>query len=136
MSAKYPSAKGQSQLKSGGVKQQPKGYKLYRVSLYLCLLASILIVLEGSVLAFVSPLPFGLQLLWPWGGYADLILGIVIFVGFLVIARKNSHKTTRTVAAIFIGFSAIISLILFGGGFYVGFILGLIGAFLTATRDQ
>jgi hypothetical protein len=136
MSKKHPSVEKQKRLKTEGAKQQPKGYKLYRASLYLCLLASILMILEGSVLAFVSPLPFGLRLLWSWGGYADILLGIVVFVGFLVVARKHSHKAARTVAAIFIGFSAITSLILFGGGFYVGFILGLIGAFLTATKDQ
>jgi len=135
MSKKHVGSKEQSKPKSGVAKQQPRGYKLYRVSLCFCLLASILIIVEGVVLAFVSPLLYGIQLLPSWGGYIDLLLGIIILIGFLVVVKLNSRRTARTLGATSIGLSAVISLILFGGGFYVGFILGLTGALLTATRE-
>jgi len=94
-----------------------------------------LVIAEGVILALVSPLFYGVQLLSPWGGYIDLLLGIIMLIGLLLVVRLHNRKTTRTVGATSIGLSAIISLILFGGGFYLGFILGLIGGFLTATKE-
>nr|MDO8099564.1 hypothetical protein [Candidatus Njordarchaeota archaeon] len=135
MSTKHLSGKEQTPPKSHGAKQQPRGYKLYRVSLYFCIAGSFLIIAEGVILALVSPLFYGVQLLSPWGGYIDLLLGIIMLIGLLLVVRLHNRKTTRTVGATSIGLSAIISLILFGGGFYLGFILGLIGGFLTATKE-
>jgi hypothetical protein len=136
VSKKNPGSKEDRQPKSGDEKQYHKGYRLHKIGLCFCLLASLLIIAEGVVLALFSPTFYGAQLLPPWGGYIDLSLGTIMLIGFVIIAKLRSHKTGGTVGATAIGLCAIVSLILFGGGFYyVGFILGLTGSLLTTTGE-
>jgi glucan phosphoethanolaminetransferase (alkaline phosphatase superfamily) len=107
----------------------------FKVGLAFCLCASFLIMIEGIILILHSPLSFPSQFLAQWGGYIDLLFGVVVFVGFIAIAYHHKRETVKTVGAILAGAFSIASFILFGGGFYVGFILGLFGALLTAAKD-
>jgi len=64
-----------------------------------------------------------------------MLFGIVVFVGFIAIVFHNHRETVKTTGAVLVAVFSITSFILFGGGFYVGFIIGLIGALLTASKD-
>lgn len=123
--------------KTKGSAEKPiaRGNTLFRVGLVFSLAASILIITEGIVLITRSPLPYPIQLIADWGGYLNLIFGIITLAGFLSIALMHKHKRMKTISAVAIGGLSILSFILFGGGFYLGFILGLFGSLLTASRD-
>jgi uncharacterized membrane protein len=92
-------------------------------------------MIEGITLILRSPLPFTNQFLSQWGGYTDLLFGMIVLIGFVAIAFHNHRETVKTAGAIFVAVFSITSFILFGGGFYLGFITGLIGALLTAAKD-
>jgi hypothetical protein len=120
---------------SGDERLYPKSNRLYKVGMCFCLCASLLVIGEGVILAFISPLFYGAQLLQPWDGYMDLLLGIVMLIGLIFTAKLSRKTIGWTASATAIGLCSIASLVLFGGGFYVGFILGLTGTLLTATRE-
>jgi len=92
-------------------------------------------MIEGITLVPRLPLPFTNQFLSQWGAYTDLLFGIVVFIGFVAIASHHHNETVKTLGAILVAVFSIASFVLFGGGFYLGFILGLIGALLTAAKD-
>jgi hypothetical protein len=133
---KDPRSRENMQLKRSNGKNHPRGYRLRRIGLGFCLLASLLVMMEGVVLEFVSPLLYGAQLLASWGGYIDLLIGIIMFIGSIVTANAGTRGAGAVAGATSIGFCAIASLVLFGGGFYfLGSILGLVGALLTSTGE-
>jgi hypothetical protein len=116
-------------------KSGQRGNTLFKVGLVFSFLASCLIMIEGITLILRSPLPFADQFLSQWGGYADLLFGILVFIGFSAIVFHHHRETVKTTGAILVGLFSITSFILFGGGFYLGFVIGLIGALLTAAKD-
>jgi hypothetical protein len=132
---KPPSSKEEMKPKNVAGEPTGKGTTLFRYGLALTLLASLLIITEGIIIIIYTPLAYHIQLLADWGGYLDLLLGILALMGFLAIAFMHQHRIVRTISAATVCFLSILSFILFGGGFYLGFILGLFGALLTAARE-
>jgi hypothetical protein len=128
-------SKEQKKLRTSSSKLVPKGNTSFHVGLAFCFIASCLIIIEGITLILRSPLPYPSQLLSQWGGYINLLFGVFILTGFLAVAFHHARETVKTVGAILAAVFSIASFILFGGGFYLGFILGLFGALLTAARD-
>jgi hypothetical protein len=94
-----------------------------------------LIIAEGIGIILFWPLPYQIKVLADWGGYLDLIFGVLALVGLLGVAYAHRHKNIKTISAVVIGLLSILSLVFFGGGFYIGFILGLFGALLSAARE-
>jgi hypothetical protein len=92
-------------------------------------------MIEGITLILHSPLPYPNQFLSQWGGYMDLLFGVIVLVGFIAIAFHDKRETVKTVGATLAAVFSIASFVLLGGGFYIGFILGLFGALLTAAKD-
>lgn len=92
-------------------------------------------MIEGITLILHSPLPYASQFLSQWGGYVNLLFGAAVFIGFIAIAFHHKRETVKTAGATMTAAFSIASFILFGGGFYIGFILGLFGALLTAAKD-
>jgi hypothetical protein len=129
-----PSDAGKKHVNEPG-KPTGKGTKLYRFGLTFCLLGSLLIVVEGIKIILFSPLSYQITILADWGGYFDLMFGILSLLGLLGVAYAHNHKKLKTISAAVIGLLCILSLVLFGGGFYLGFILGMFGALLTAARE-
>jgi hypothetical protein len=112
-----------------------KGATLFRYGLALSSVASLLIIVESVKIILFSPLAYQVQFLADWGGYVDLVFGVLVLVGFLGVAFLHRNKTIKTTSAVMIGLFSILSFVFFGGGFYLGFILGVCGALLTAARE-
>jgi asparagine N-glycosylation enzyme membrane subunit Stt3 len=92
-------------------------------------------MIEGIILILHPPILYPNQFVAQWGGYINLLFGAIVFVGFIAIAYHRKRETVKTIGAILAGTFSIVSFVLFGGGFYIGFILGLFGALLTAAKD-
>lgn len=121
--------------RNADVKHLVKGTKLFRYGLLFSLIGSLLIIAEGAKIILFSPLPYQIQLLAEWGGYLDLIFGVIALAGLLCIVYARSHTRIKTISAATIALLSVLSFVFFGGGFYLGFILGLFGALLTAARE-
>ena len=132
---KPPASEEAKKPRNEAEKPTGKGARLFRYGLIFSLIGSLLIILEGIGIILFSPLPYQIPLLAEWGGYLDLIFGLLALVGLLGVAYAHKHKKVKTLSATAIGLLSILSLIFFGGGFYIGFILGLTGALLTAARE-
>jgi len=100
----------------------------------LSLIAGILVLLTGIILAFAGGLA---AMLLPFGEVVGLVialaavnvvLGILIIVGAIFINSGEPGKVKT--GSILVLVLSIISLFAGGGGFFIGFILGLIGGIL------
>src|SRR5579875_1354214 len=92
----------------------------------LVLIHSVIIMSFGGLFSFV---PFFGALILVLG-LAGLVMGVLIIIGSIFINSNDSSKV-RTGGILVLIFS-IVSLF-FGGGFFLGFILGLIGGILALT---
>jgi hypothetical protein len=126
---------GKEQKAPGTMNNRSGQNTAFQVGLAFCFLASCLVIVEGITLILSSPLPYATQFLSLWGGYINLLFGVFILIGFLAVTFHHKRETVKTAGAFLAAIFSIFSFILFGGGFYAGFILGLFGALLTAARD-
>lgn len=79
-------------------------------------------------------IPYPLELIGAWIaiiGVVGLIFGVLILVGAVMI-HSGEPKKVKTGSILVLIFS-ILSLFTVGGGFFIGFILGLIGGILGLT---
>ncbi|WXG43625.1 MAG: hypothetical protein WED04_06235 [Promethearchaeati archaeon SRVP18_Atabeyarchaeia-1] len=112
-----------------------RGATLFHYGVAFSLIASLLIIAEGIKIIIYSPLAYHIPLLADFGGYLNLLFGIIALIGFIGVTLASGHKKVKNISAAMIGLFSILSLIFFGGGFYLGFILGVFGALLTAARE-
>jgi len=105
-----------------------------KVSFALCLLATVLVtvnaLLAGLGGAYV-PIPVWIFPLTPFNIQADFV-GFVIGLGmlmssFLILRRKEVYGSAAIIVLSLLSLSV-------GGGFIVGFVLGLVGAFIGLFR--
>jgi len=105
-----------------------------KVSFALCLLATVLVtvnaVLAGVAGAYV-PVPAWIFPLTPFNIQADIV-GLLIGLGmlissFLILTRREVYGSAAIIVL------SLLSLLV-GGGFIVGFLLGLVGAFIGLFR--
>jgi len=101
----------------------------------LSIIGGVFILLGGlaelAVGSYVSSLSFGIAggglLLF---GALGVILGMLVLIfGILLSTQPENHSTYGVLILVF----AVISLTSFGGGFFIGFLLALIGGILAIT---
>ncbi|MEM4717518.1 MAG: hypothetical protein QXE81_02005 [Desulfurococcaceae archaeon] len=92
------------------------------------ILGSILVLVAGGLIGELVPMVGGLFAL---AGGVGLIFGILIVVGAVMINSGEPGKVKK--GSILVLILSILSLFLAGGGFFIGFILGLIGGILGLT---
>lgn len=104
------------------------------VAYMLALVAGVLVVLNGLLL-LVAEVTLGLGVFG--GGLAFGLIGIllglmIIYAAVRLNAQPNEHVSWGAVIIVF----SMISLVVVGGGFILGFLLGLIGGILAiAWKD-
>ncbi|MEM2337719.1 MAG: DUF6114 domain-containing protein [Candidatus Bathyarchaeia archaeon] len=107
----------------------------------LSLVAGILILLSGifsAIVAIIGGAIVGMVPGFGWLGGLIMIMGILGFIfGIIVIIgavmiNSGERERVKTGSIIVLIFS-ILSLLVSGGGFFIGFILGLVGSILGLT---
>src|SRR6266571_5633068 len=106
-------------------------------AMVLSMIGGIFVLLGGAVVAFVGSVISTLDTsgLGLGGGFTVLgvvgiILGLIMIVGGIMI---NSNPQSHTMWGVIILILSIVSWITSIGGFFIGFILGLIGGILAIT---
>ncbi|MBI4181586.1 MAG: hypothetical protein HY520_01305 [Candidatus Aenigmarchaeota archaeon] len=103
-----------------------------RTASLLSLVGGILVILGGVVVAAIGgalmPLPFVGSILIAVA-IVGIIFGALMVYGSTLLGKKGQEKTGAIVVLVF----SILSLIV-GGGFIIGFILGLVGAILALKK--
>lgn len=94
----------------------------------LVIIGGILTVIAGGLVGEILP---GIGELVAALGVVGLMLGVLIIVGAVMI-NKGEPGSVRT-GSIIVLVSSVLSLIFAGGGFFIGFLLGLIGGILGLT---
>ncbi|MEM3142407.1 MAG: DUF4064 domain-containing protein [Zestosphaera sp.] len=116
-------------------------FVLSLISGILVLLTALIMFVAASLLSSVSGefpevpgMPYPLELVGTWIaiiGVVGLVFGVLIIVGAVLIYSGNPGRV-KTGSILVLIFS-ILSLFTVGGGFFIGFILGLIGGILGLT---
>lgn len=114
-------------------------FVLSLISGILVLLTALLLFVAAGLLSSISGefsgmLPYPAELISTWVtiiGVVGLVFGILILVGALMIYSGEPRKV-RT-GSILVLILSILSLFTTGGGFFIGFVLGLIGGILGLT---
>ncbi|MEM4489477.1 MAG: DUF6114 domain-containing protein [Desulfurococcaceae archaeon] len=94
----------------------------------LVILSSILVIVAGGLVGEILPVVGGVV---ATVGVVGLFLGVLMIVGAIMINTGEPGKV-KTGSILVLVFS-ILSLFISGGGFLIGFILGLIGGILGLT---
>jgi len=105
-----------------------------KVSFALCLVATILITVNAVLAGFAGayvPIPVWIFPLTPLNIQADsvgLVIGFAMLISsFLVLTRRELYGSAAIIVL------SLLSLLV-GGGFIVGFLLGIVGAFIGLFR--
>ncbi len=114
-------------------------FVLSLISGILILLTGILMLVAAGLIGSISEglipgMPYPLELLGSLImviGVIGLIFGIIVLVGASMIYSGEPSKVR--IGSILVLIFSILSLFIVGGGFFIGFILGLIGGILGLT---
>lgn len=99
----------------------------------LAIVAGVFVLINGAVWLMISSL---LLMLLPISGFPFVILGVIgvlfaaaIFIGAIIVYVFKKERIGGLIVLIF----SILSMGV-GGGFFIGFVLGALGAFFILTR--